>query len=151
MNCKKMIASLLLCVGCCCATAQNNLSKTFSFLTEDSVAENVNQDAELLEQLRNMPNIEVGKGVTFQPRNKLYKMTMRFRMQNLLAMDFDEDFALQTTEARVKRLRLRFDGYIFSPKLLYSIQLGFTPYDAKTLPNGNTKIVRDAMIYYMPN
>ena len=151
MNCKKMIASLLLCVGCCCATAQNNLSKTFSFLTEDSVAENVNQDAELLEQLRNMPNIEVGKGVTFQPRNKLYKMTMRFRMQNLLAMDFDEDFSLQTTEARVKRLRLRFDGYIFSPKLLYSIQLGFTPYDAKTLPDGNTNIVRDAMIYYMPN
>ena len=36
---------------------------------------------ELLAQLRNMPNIEIGKGIT-------------------------------KTEARVKRLRLRFDGYI---------------------------------------
>ena len=49
----------------------------------------------------------------------------------------------------MKRLRLRFDGYIFSPKLLYSIQLGFTPYDSKDLPNGNVNIVRDAMVYYM--
>ena len=66
-------------------------------------------------------------------------------------MDFDDNFSLQETQARVKRLRWRFDGYIFSPKLLYSIQLGFTPYDSKVLPNGNQNIVRDAMIYYMPN
>ena len=81
MNCKKLITSLLLGIGCCCATAQNDLSKTLAFLTEDSIAENITQDAEVLERLRNMPNIEVGKGVTFQPRNKLYKMTMRFRMR----------------------------------------------------------------------
>lgn len=112
--------------------------------------ETATPDSLLLERLRNMPNIEVGKGITFEPKNKLYKMTMRFRMQNLLAMDFDRNFSLQETEARVKRLRLRFDGYIYSPKLLYSIQLGFTPYDTKELPNGNTNIVRDAMVYYMP-
>ena len=108
-------------------------------------------DEELIEQIRNMPNIEVGKGVTFQPKSKWYKMTLRFRMQNLLAFSFDRDFSLERTEARVKRLRLRFDGYIYSPKLVYSIQLGFTGYDAKTLPNGNTNIVRDAIVYYVPS
>lgn len=108
-------------------------------------------DDELLEQLRNMPNIAVGKGVTFQPRSKWYKMTLRFRMQNLLAFTFDRDFSLERTEARVKRLRLRFDGYIYSPKLVYSIQLGFTAYDTKTLPNGNTNLVRDAIVYYVPS
>lgn len=142
MDYKKIIATLLLCVGSVCASAQQE---------ETTFETSAGNEAELLEKLRNMPNIEVGKGITFQPKNKQYKMTMRFRMQNLLAMDFDDNFSLQETQARVKRLRLRFDGYIFSPKLLYSIQLGFTPYDSKVLPNGNQNIVRDAMIYYMPN
>lgn len=106
---------------------------------------------ELTEKIRNMPNIEVGKGITFQPQNKSYKMTMRFRMQNMVGFSFDDKFSLEQTEARVKRLRLRFDGYIYSPKLTYSIQLGFTPYDAKDLPNGNVNIVRDAMVYYIPS
>ena len=125
--------------------ASRLLSRLDSLLTEEE------QSEEMLEHLRNMPNIEVGKGISFEPQNKLYKMTMRFRMQNMLAFDFDDDFSHTDTEARVKRLRLRFDGYIFSPKLLYSIQLGFTPYDAKDIPNGNVNIVRDAMVYYMPN
>lgn len=98
-----------------------------------------------------MPNIEVGKGITFMPKNESYKMTMRFRMQNMVGLSFNEHFSLNKTEAQVKRLRLRFDGYIYSPKLTYTIQLGFTSYDAKVLPNGNMNIVRDAMVYYVPS
>ena len=144
-----LFLSSLISIG---ISAQNKILDSVAHLLEASPSSgHQTQDPELLEQIRNMPNIEVGKGITFQPKNKLYKMTMRFRMQNLLSLDFDRNFSLNETEARVKRLRLRFDGYIFSPKLLYSIQLGFTPYDAQTLPNGNMNIVRDAMIYYMPN
>lgn len=121
-----------------------------SMFDEDSIYLNPT-DQELLNQLRNMPNIEVGKGITFQPKDKWYKLTMRFRMQNMVGLSFNDRFSLEKTEAQVKRLRLRFDGYIYSPKLTYSIQLGFTPYDAKPLPNENVNIVRDAMIYYIPN
>ena len=110
-----------------------------------------NEDKVLLEKVRNMPNIEVGKGVIFMPADESYKMVMRFRMQNMVGLHFNENFSLDRTEAQVKRLRLRFDGYIFSPQLTYSIQLGFTPYDAKPLPNENMNIVRDAMIYYVPS
>ena len=106
---------------------------------------------ELLARLRNMPNIEVGKGITFRPKNDRFEMTMRFRMQNLLALSFDDDLSLTETEARVKRLRLRFDGYVYSPKLVYSVQLGFAAYDAEVLPNGNMNIVRDAIVYYVPS
>lgn len=106
---------------------------------------------ELLARLRNLPNIEVGKGITFRPRNDRFEVTMRFRMQNLLALSFDDALALTETEARVKRLRLRFDGYIYSPKLVYSIQLGFTAYDAEVLPDGKMNIVRDAIVYYVPS
>lgn len=111
----------------------------------------ISDSDELMEQVRNMPFIEVGKGVSFTPKNKLFKLTMRFRMQNQLAMQFDDDFSLEETQAQVKRLRLRFDGYLYSPKILYSIQLGFTPYDTKVLPNGNNNFVRDAMIFYKPS
>ena len=106
---------------------------------------------ELLAQLRNMPNIEIGMGVTFRPKNDWFELTMRFRMQNMLALSFDDDFSLTETDARVKRLRLRFDGFVYSPKIVYSIQLGFTGYDAEVLPNGNMNIVRDAIIYYVPS
>lgn len=150
MKLKRVLFAILIACGVLNASAQENkLNNIIALLTDTTDSEL--QDPELIERLRNMPNIEVGKGITFEPKNKLYKMTMRFRMQNLLALDFDDDFSLTETEARVKRLRLRFDGYIFSPKLLYSIQLGFTPYDTKVLPNGNNNLVRDAMIYYMPN
>lgn len=128
------------------ANAQNKLKTLFE---EDSVYMIPADDA-LLDQIRNMPNIEVGKGVTFQPKDKWYKLTMRFRMQNMVGMSFNDQFSLDKTEAQVKRLRLRFDGYIYSPKLTYSIQLGFTPYDSKPV-NGNMNIVRDAMVYYIPN
>ena len=106
---------------------------------------------ELMEQVRNMPFVEVGKGVSFTPKNKLFKMTIRFRMQNQLAMDFDDDFSLEETQAQVKRLRLRLDGFLYSPKLLYCIQLGFTPYDTKVLPNGNNNFIRDAVVCYRPS
>lgn len=112
-------------------------------------------DTDYSDELRlirmHMPDIEVGNGISFQPKNKSYKLTMRIRMQNMVDVDFNEKFEAQELDARVKRLRLRFDGYIYTPKLTYLVQLGFSPYDTKTLPNGNSNIVRDAMIYYVPN
>ena len=143
---------LLVSVSVPALAQELNKEKIKAFFSPDSTEEAIIlEDPELMERLRNMPNIEVGKGITFEPQNKLYKMTMRFRMQNLLGFDFDKDFSLTETEARVKRLRLRFDGYIYSPKLVYSIQLGFTSYDTKTLPIESTNFVRDAMVYYVPN
>ena len=108
-------------------------------------------DAQVSELLRNMPNIEVGKGVTVQSKDNRYKLTMRLRMQSLVGLTFDNDFALNKTEACIKRLHMRFDGHVFTPKVAYSIQLGYTPYDAKELPDGGINIVRDAMLYYIPS
>ncbi|WP_295935394.1 porin [uncultured Alistipes sp.] len=145
---KKVLLLLLLAGSCTFAAAQERsiLPRT-SVILPDSV-----EDAhQLFDQLRHLPNIEVGKGVTFRPKSDWMSLTLRFRMQNILGMSFDDDFTLTNTEARVKRLRLRFDGHIYSPKLVYSIQLGFTSYDTETLPNGNGNIVRDAIVYYVPS
>ena len=149
---KHLLLLLLLC-GATAASAQNPDRNAERSLLAQTVfpTDSLANDPELLARLRNMPNIEVGRGITFRPRNNLFEMTLRFRMQNMVGLSFDRDFSLTQTEARVKRLRLRFDGYIYSPKLVYSIQLGFAAYDAEVLPNGNMNIVRDAIVYYVPN
>ena len=118
---------------------------------EAFLSDSLDHTEELLEQLENLPNIEVGNGVTFRPKNDSYEMTIRFRMQNMLGLQFNDKIGLTETEARIKRLRLRFDGYIFSPEFIYSIQLGFSDYDAEFRPNGNANIIRDAIVYYRPN
>uniref|UniRef100_UPI00345E773B porin n=1 Tax=Lentimicrobium sp. TaxID=2034841 RepID=UPI00345E773B len=55
---------------------------------------------------------------------------------------------IEDIEARVSRLRLRFDGYILGPKLTYYLQLSFSrgdqDWDNTHVPN----LVRDAMVYY---
>lgn len=141
------LAALFLVAGMQPALAQKNSCR--AALRENPVR--IDTLSGWIERLRLMPNIEVGKGITFRPQNNRFEVTLRFRMQNLLALNFDNDWSLTGTDARVKRLRLRFDGFIYSPKLVYSIQLGFTGYDAEPLPNGNMNIVRDAIVYYVPS
>ena len=85
------------------------------------------------------------------PKKQLVRTHAPVPVQNLLALSFDDRFSHTKTDARVKRLRLRFDGYVYTPKLVYSIQLGFTGHDAEPLPNGNMNIVRDAIVYYVPS
>lgn len=125
--------------------------RAVDFLQDDSLIHRVNEDEELARMIRNLPNVTVGKGISFMPKDSLFKVTMRFRMQNLLGFALNDDFRCEEVTAMVKRLRLRFDGFIFTQKLQYSIQLGFSPYDSETLPNGNLNIVRDAMVYFVPN
>ena len=100
---RSILLSGIFCIvsGLAAASAQQNdpdysISRENVILSDSSLL--------LLEQLRHMPNIEVGNGITFRPRNNLFEVTMRFRMQNLLAMNFDDDFTLTQTDARVKRL-----------------------------------------------
>lgn len=151
MNCKTtkilLIALFALLFGQS-ASAQS-FSKALGLLSDSIYI--IAEDEEMLNRLRNMPNIDVGRGVSFSPKEKWFQMTMRFRMQNMVGFTFNDQFSLDQTEAQVKRLRLRFDGFVISPKLTYLIQLGFTPYDAALLPNENINVVRDAMVYYAPN
>lgn len=86
-------------------------------------------------------------------------MNMRFRMQtramyNSISKD---NFGVSEYEMRVRRLRLRFEGFMYSPKLTYNIQLSFSrgdmDWNMRDLSNINNSpnVVRDAVIYYRPN
>lgn len=92
--------------------------------------------------------VNLSKGIGFHNPDGSFGLNIRTRMQSRAAFNFDEQLNLEDIEARVSRLRLRFDGYIKSKKLTYYIQLSFSrgdqDWDNTHVPN----VVRDAMVYY---
>lgn len=95
--------------------------------------------------------INFRKGLGFNAPDSTFGVNLRLRMQNRVAINLNDDFSLRDIEARVSRLRLRFDGYILSQKITYYIQLSFSrgdqDWDNTHIPN----VVRDAMVYYRFN
>jgi hypothetical protein len=101
-------------------------------------------------ELRDIPYFTFGKGIGIMSPDSMYLMNIRFRMQNRVALySFDDESAgIDEVEARVRRLRLRFDGFVFDPRLTYVIQLSFTRGDMDFEDTGFPNIVRDAMVFY---
>lgn len=136
---RKNIKTLFLLMAC----------SLFSSITLQAQSILTHEDSITLQKFRNLPNIEVGKGISFMPKDSSYRLNIRFRMQNIASVTINDNDDI-TSELRAKRLRLRFEGFAFSPKLSYVIQLGFTGYDNDGL-SGTANMVRDAVIYYIPN
>lgn len=90
-------------------------------------------------------------GIGFH-KDSVFLMNLRFRMQNRLAfyniMDAEERPGV---EAVVRRLRLRFDGYVLHPRIGYYIQLSFSRADQDLVSGDIAQVVRDAMVYYTIN
>ena len=68
---KKTLLLLMLTCSCAIATAQERspLRQT-EFISADSLED----EHELLERVRNMPNLEVGKGITFRPKSNWFSL-----------------------------------------------------------------------------
>lgn len=98
-----------------------------------------------------LPYYNFGKGLGMTSPDSLFQLNIRFRMQN--RAEFIEDREGETSiGAYVRRLRLRFDGYVGSPQFLYAIQLSFAPDDVGEIHDGgNLNVIRDAVIFYRPN
>jgi hypothetical protein len=102
-------------------------------------------------QIYQLPYFTYGSGLGITSPDSLYQLNIRFRMQNRFAVT-SQDNAVSAIEARVRRLRLRFDGFVFTNKLSYVVQLSFSSGDiggfVEELP---PNILRDAMVIYQPN
>lgn len=102
-------------------------------------------------KLTSLPYYNFGKGVGLTSSDSLFQFNVRFRMQNRLSY-VDNEGVDPFYEAQVRRLRLRFDGYVGNPKILYVLQLSFGVGDVGPVkPNENLNVVRDAILYYRPN
>jgi phosphate-selective porin OprO and OprP len=103
------------------------------------------------------PKPDVGNGMVAPDSS--FSVIFRFRMQNRAAYTTLSGNTLQAAdvEARVRRLRLRAEGFMYSTKLTYSIQLSFSRGDMdwsvrqNSGVNESPNVVRDAAIYYKPN
>lgn len=96
-------------------------------------------------RLNELPYYDFGKGIGITTPDSLFQTNIRFRMQNRFDAIVDNEDKLGY-EAFIRRLRLRFDGFVKNLELGYSIQLSFAPRDV----NGN-HIIRDAIVFYRPN
>ncbi|MBF0695473.1 MAG: porin [Flavobacterium sp.] len=102
-------------------------------------------------RLSSLPYYSYGKGLGLTSPDSLFQFNIRFRMQNRVTY-LDAEDEKPSYDGQIRRLRLRFDGFIGSPKLLYAIQLSFAPGDVGELEDGgNINIIRDAVIFYRPN
>lgn len=89
------------------------------------------------------------KGIQYMSDDSLFYANFRFRMQNRLRYsNILDETSNDVWEARIRRLRMRMDGFIYTRRISYSVQLGFTrgdqDYDDTDVPN----IVRDAVMFY---
>ncbi|MEK8180009.1 porin [Flavobacterium buctense] len=102
-------------------------------------------------KLSALPYYSFGKGIGITSPDSLFQMNIRFRMQNRVSY-IENDGENGAYDGQVRRLRLRFDGYVGNPKFLYAVQLSFAPGDVGEVKEGeNINIIRDAVIFYRPN
>jgi phosphate-selective porin OprO/OprP len=96
-----------------------------------------------------LPYFTYGSGLGIVSPDSIFKLNFRFRMQNRIGMEID-DGEVGSTQARVRRLRLRLDGFVYSPKLRYTVQLGFATEDIETpLLESPPNLILDAMVTYV--
>lgn len=102
-------------------------------------------------KLSALPYYSFGKGVGITSPDSLYQLNIRFRMQNRVTY-IENDGQNGAYDGQIRRMRLRFDGYVGNPKFLYAVQLSFAPGDVGEIKEGeNINIIRDAVVFYRPN
>src|SRR5690554_3617977 len=96
--------------------------------------------------------LTVDEGINFS-KDSLFLMNLRFRMQSRAGFNTNsgDDLGVEEFEMRVRRLRLRFDGYVLNPKFQYYIQLAFSKADLNLEDQDKAQPVRDAILYYSFN
>lgn len=120
----------------------------FIFFTITQLNTAFSQDVENI-----VPYFAYGEGVSLQSRDSLFVMNIRFRMQNRVGLTTHsgENLHIDEVEARIRRLRLRFNGHIYNPRLTYVIQLSFSRGDLGIIEDNVPNIIRDAMVTYRFN
>jgi len=132
----KNALTLLILLISAVATAQIDIKKT-------------TKDNDL--KLSALPYYNYGKGLGITSPDSIFQFNIRFRMQNR-ATYIQNEGEESAIDGQIRRLRLRFDGYVGNPKFIYALQLSFAPGDVGEIKDGeNLNIIRDAIVFYRPN
>jgi hypothetical protein len=99
-----------------------------------------------------------GKGIGLVTADSTFSLNFQFRIQNraTYVSASEKDLAAESFEFRVRRLRMKLEGFVYNPKITYYIQLSFSRGDMdwkgtdNALINSSPNIIRDAVIFYSP-
>ena len=95
------------------------------------------------------PLINISNGLSFT-KDSTFMLNLRFRMQGRAGITTvgGDDLSVAGTDLRIRRLRLRLDGYVLAQKLRYYIQLNFSRADLDLEGEVIAQPLRDALVYY---
>lgn len=94
-----------------------------------------------------------GKGVKFTAADSSFSVKIGARFQTLFYSNFvlDDNNTTVEEEMQIRRCRLKFSGFAYSPRLQYKLELALSNRDnGKVIPEGNSaaNIVLDAFLTY---
>jgi phosphate-selective porin OprO/OprP len=91
-----------------------------------------------------------GKGISFLAQDSSYSVKMGFRFQTLYTGTYNETSEAWSEDLIIRRSRLKFDGYVFDPSVVYKLELGLSNRDTQSgsvSESGNTSnIILDAAL-----
>lgn len=127
------------------------MKKLFLILLTISCAAAIahSQDSLKLSRLK-LPYFNYKNGLGITTPDSLFSINFRFRAQSRVGYvsASDKDMTPKEFDFRVRRLRMRIGGFIYTKRLTYNIQLSFSradmDWDVSQVPN----VLRDAMIAY---
>lgn len=97
------------------------------------------------------PTFSFDKGVGIVAPDSSVSLHFQFNMQNRIEMKTQsaDDWTINEFSAKIKRLRLKFSGFMIDPRLTYLIQLALAPGNVNNTTLGQSpRVMYDAMIYY---
>ncbi|WP_418264125.1 porin [Flavobacterium faecale] len=92
-----------------------------------------------------------GKKLGFTAIDSLFQMNIGFRVQSRIGYGQAEGKS-GVVEGEIRRMRLKLDGFVVSPKFGYKVELGFSARDIGTVIVGNSgNVILDGVFFYKPN
>lgn len=101
----------------------------------------------------NFPEFDFSKGIGIKSPDSSFFLNFGIRFQPRVAYTSADlsVFEFGNVQARIRRLRLKFNGYVFDPKIAYKVELAFEnlslDFENASVPN----IILDAVVYYHIN
>ena len=101
----------------------------------------------------NDPEFDFSKGIGIKSPDSSFYLNFGLRFQPLIAYTSADlsVFDFGSIQARIRRLRLKFNGYVFDPKIAYKVELAFEnlslDFENASVPN----IILDAVVFYNIN
>ncbi|UFH36515.1 porin [Flavobacterium acetivorans] len=90
------------------------------------------------------------KKLGFTAQDSLFQVNIGVRVQSRAGYQ-KTDGQAGAVEGEIRRMRLKFDGFVYNPKFGYKIELGFSAGDLGVIKAGeNQNVILDGVLFYKP-